>query len=148
MFAYHRPRGYGDDGERLALGTFDGPRFACAKDARDHLVLGNPDWGVLVAREQAHYGKRHVGTAAGGAGRDHFGTRPVATDGIERQRQIGIVLVRVVALNFKVLSGINKSATGFANRIGVPYIYIAAQAGTQQRVKSAVHGDNVVALPR
>ena len=53
-----------------------------------------------------------------------------------------------MAFNFKVLSGINKSAAGFANRIGVPYIYIAAQAGAQQRIESAVHGDNVVALPR
>lgn len=52
-----------------------------------------------------------------------------------------------MALNFKVLSGINKSATGFAYRIGVPYIYFAAQAGAQQCVESAVHGDNVVALP-
>ena len=55
MFAYHRPRGYGDDGERLALGAFDGPRFACAKDAGDYLVLGNPDWGVTKAeREEYH----------------------------------------------------------------------------------------------
>ena len=92
-------------------------------------------------------GKRHVRTAASGAGRNYFGTWPAATDGIERQCQIGIVLVRVVALNFKVLSGINKSATGFAYRIGVPYIYVAAQSRAQQRVESAVHGDNVVALP-
>ena len=52
-----------------------------------------------------------------------------------------------MALNFKVLSGINKSATGFAYRIGVPYIHVAAQASAQQRVETAVHGDNVVALP-
>lgn len=118
------------------------------EDAGGYLVLGNPDWGVLVAREQSQYGKRHIRTAASGAGRNYFGTWPAATDGIERQRQIGIVLVRVVAFNFKVLSGINKSATGFANRIGVPYIYIAAQASAQQCVEPAVHGDNVIALPR
>ena len=35
------------------------------------------------------------------------GTRPATADGIERQRQIGIVLVRVVALNFKVGGGID-----------------------------------------
>lgn len=147
MFAYYRPRGYGDDGERLAFGAFDGPRFACAKEAGDHLILGDPDRGILVACKQPQYGKRHVRTAASGAGRNYFGTWPAATDGIERQCQIGIVLVRVVALNFKVLSGINKSATGFAYRIGVPYIYVAAQSRAQQRVESAVHGDNVVALP-
>ena len=139
--------GYGDDRKRLAFGTFDGPGFASVQDTGRDLVFGNPDWGALVAREQAQYGKRHVRTAASGAGRNYFGTWPAATDGIERQCQIGIVLVRVVALNFKVLSGINKSATGFAYRIGVPYIYVAAQSRTQQRVESAVHGDNVIALP-
>ena len=147
MFAYLGVGGNGDDGERLAFGTFDGPRFACAKEAGDHLILGDPDRGILVACKQPQYGKRHVRTAASGAGRNHFGTRPATADGIERQRQIGIVLVWVVALNFKVLSGINKSATGFAYRIGVPYIYVAAQSRTQQRVESAVHGDNVIALP-
>lgn len=53
-----------------------------------------------------------------------------------------------MALNFKVLSGINKSATGFAYRIGVPHIYVAAQASAQQRIEPAVHRNNVVALPR
>lgn len=118
------------------------------QNAGHGLVLGNPDWGVIVACEQAQYGKRHIRATAGGAGRNHFGTRPATADGIERQCQIGIVLVRVVALNFKVLSGINKSATGFAYRIGVPYIYVAAQSRTQQRVESAVYGNNMVALPR
>lgn len=147
MFAYHRPGGKGDDGERLALVAFDDPRFSCAKDAGDDLVLGNPDRGVIVACEQPQYGKRHIRTAAGGAGRNHFGTWPAATDGIERQSQVGTVLVRVVALNFKVGGGINKSATGFAYRIGVPYIYFAVQSRAQQRIETAVHGDNVIALP-
>ena len=62
---------------------------------------------MLVASEQAQYGKRHVRTAASGAGRNYFGTWPAATDGIERQCQIGIVLVRIVALNFKVGGGID-----------------------------------------
>lgn len=147
MFAYHCPRGYGDDGERLAFGALDGPRLTCVKNAGDYLVLSNPDWGVIIACEQAQYGKRHVRTAASGAGRNHFGTRPTTADGIERQRQIGIVLVGVVALNFKVGGSIDQCATGIAHRIGIPHIYVAAQAGTQQRVESAVHGDNVVALP-
>lgn len=100
-----------------------------------------------MAREQAQYGKRHIRTAARSAGRNHFGTRPATADGIERQSQVGIVLIRVVALNFKVLSGINKSTACVAHRIGISYIYVAAQAGTQQSVESAIHGDNVVALP-
>lgn len=147
MFAYLGVGGNSDDGERLALGTPDGPRFTCAKDTGRGLILGDPDWGILITSKQPQYGKRHVRAAASGAGRNYFGTWPAATDGIERQCQIGIVLVRVVALNFKVLSGINKSATGFAYRIGVPYIYVAAQSRAQQRVESAVHGDNVIALP-
>lgn len=147
MFACHRPRSNGNDGERFSFGALNGPRFACAKEAGDHLVLDNPDRGILVASEQAQYGKRHVRTTASGTGCNHFGTRPATADGIERQSQICIVLVGVVALNFKVLSGINKSATGFAYRIGVPYIYVAAQSRAQQRVESTVHGDNVIALP-
>lgn len=148
MFAYLGVGGYGDDGERLAFSAFDGPRFACAKDAGDHLVLGNPDWGILVTREQAQYGKRHIRTTAGGAGRNHFGTRPATADGIERQRQIGIVLVRVVALYFKGFGGIGQRTTRIANRVGIPHIHIAAQTGAQQRVEPAVHSDNVIALPR
>lgn len=148
MFAYHRPGGKGDDGERLALVAFDDPRFSCAKDAGDDLVRGNPDWGVLVAREQAQYGKRHIRTAAGGASRNYFSNRPAASDGIERQRQIGIVLVRIVPLNFKVGGGIDQSATCIAHRVGIPHIYVATQSRAQQRVEPAVHSDNVIALPR
>lgn len=148
MFAYYRPRRYGDDGEGAALVVFDDPGFACAKDAGDYLVLSNPDRGIIVASEQAQYGKRHVGTAARGAGRNYFGTRPAASDGIERQCQVGIVLVGVVALNFKVGGGIDQRATGVAHRVGVTDIDVAAQAGAQQRIESAVHGDNVIALPR
>lgn len=147
MLADYGVGGYSNDGKRFALGALDGPRFTYVKNTGDHLVLGDPDGSILVAREQTQYGQCHVRTAASGAGRNYFGTWPAATDGIERQCQIGIVLVRVVALNFKVLSGINKSATGFAYRIGVPYIYVAAQSRAQQRVESAVHGDNVIALP-
>ncbi len=148
MFAYYCPRGNGDDGERLALGALNGPRFACVQDAGRDLIFGNPGWSVIVACEQPQNGKRHIRAAARSASRNHFSTRPTTANGIERQRQIGIVLVGVVTLNFKVLSGINKSAAGFAYRIGVPYIYVAAQAGAQQRVESAIHGDNVVALLR
>lgn len=148
MLAYNRPRGYSDYGKRLALGTFDDPGFACVKEAGDHLVLGNPDWGVIVAREQAQYGKRHIRTAASGAGRNHFGTRPATADGIERQRKIGIVLVRVMALNFKVGGGIDQRTTRITHRVGIPHIYVAAQAGAQQRIESTIHSDNVVALPR
>lgn len=147
MFAYYCPRGNGDDGERLALGALNGPRFACVQDAGRDLIFGNPGWSVIVACEQPQNGKLHIRAAARGAGRNHFGTRPATADGIERQRQVGIVLVRVVALNFKVLSGINESAADFANRIGIPHIYVAAQSRAQQRVEPAVHGDNVVALP-
>ncbi len=147
MFAYYRPRGYGDDGERLAFGAFDDPGFVCAKDTGDHLVLGNPDRGILVACEQAQYGKRHVRTAARSAGRNHFGTRPATADGTESQRQIGIVLVRIMALNFKVGGGIDQRATCIAHCVGISYIHVAAQAGTQKGIQAAVHGDNVVALP-
>lgn len=147
MLAYNRPRGYSDYGERLALGAFDGPRFTCAKDAGDHLVLGNPDWGVIVACEQAQYGKRHVRTATGGAGRNHFGTRPAMADGIERQSQICIVLVGVVAFYLKGFGGIYQRTTRVAYRVGIPHINVTAQAGAQQRVESAVHSDDVIALP-
>ena len=84
-----------------------------------------------VAREQAQYGKCHVRTAARSASRNHFGTRPAASDGIERQRQIGIVLVGVVALNFKVGGGIDQRTTRITHRVGIPHIHVAAQAGTQ-----------------
>lgn len=147
MFAYHSPGGKGDDGERLALVAFDSPRFTCAKDAGDHIVLGNPDWGVIVACEQAQYGKSHIRTATRGAGRNHFGTRPATADGIERQSQICIVLVGVVAFNFKVGGGIDQRTARVAHRVGISYIYVAAQTGAQQRVEPAVRGDNVVALP-
>ena len=52
-----------------------------------------------------------------------------------------------MALNFKVGGGIDQRATCVAYRVGISYIYVAAQAGAQQRVEPAVHGDNVVALP-
>lgn len=147
MLADYGVGGYSDNGEGFALGALDGPRFTCVKNTGDNLVFLDPDGSILVTGKQTQHAQCHVGAAAGGTGRNHLGTWPAATDGIERQCQIGIVLVRVVALNFKVLSGINKSATGFAYRIGVPYIYVAAQSRAQQRVESAVHGDNVVALP-
>ncbi len=147
MLAYNRPRGYGDDGESLALGAFDGPRFACVEDAGRGLVFSNPDWGILIAREQPQYGKRHIRAAAGGAGRNYFGTRPAASDGIERQCQVGIVFVGVVTLNFKVGGGIDQRTTRVTYRVGIPHINVAAQAGTQKGIQAAVHGDNVVALP-
>lgn len=147
MFAYYRPRRYGDDGEGAALVAFDGPRFSCAKDTGDHFVLGNPDWGIYVSREQAQYGQCHVGTASGGAGRNHLGTRPATPDGIERQRQIGVVLVGVVALNFEVSGGIDQRSALITHRVGISYIHVAAQAGTQKGIQAAIHGDNVVALP-
>lgn len=139
--------GYGDDRKRLAFGTFDGPGFASVQDTGRDLVFGNPDWGALVAREQAQYGKRHIRPAAGGAARNHFGTRPATADGTESQRQIGIVLVRIMALNFKVGGGIDQRATCIAHCVGISYIHVAAQAGTQKGIQAAVHGDNVVALP-
>ena len=107
MLAYLGVGGYGDDGERLALGAFNGPRFASVQDAGRGLVFGDPDRSILVACEQPQYGKCHIRAAARGAGCNHFGTRPAAADGTERQRQIGIVLVWVVALNFKVGGGID-----------------------------------------
>lgn len=147
MFAYYCPRGNGDDGERLALGALNGPRFACVQDAGRDLIFGNPGWSVIVACEQPQNGKLHIRAAARGAGRNYFGTRPATTDGIERQRQIGIVLVRVVALYFKGFGGIDQRTTRVAHRVGIPHIYVAAQASAQQCVEPAVHGDNVVALP-
>lgn len=148
MFACHRPRSKSDDRERLAFGALNGPRFASVQNAGRGLVFGNPDWGVIVASEQAQYGKRHIRTAASGAGRNYFGTRPATADGIERQRKIGIVLVRVMALNFKVGGGIDQRTTRITHRVGIPHIYVAAQAGAQQRIESTIHSDNVVALPR
>lgn len=147
MFAYLGVGGYGDDGERLALGTFDDPGFACVKEASDHLVLDNPDWGVIVACKQPQYGKCHVRTSARSTGCHNLGTWPATADGIERKRQIGIVLVRVMALYFKVFGGIDQRTARIAHRVGISHIYIAAQAGAQQRIESAVHGDNVIALP-
>ena len=52
-----------------------------------------------------------------------------------------------MALYFKVLSGINQGAAGVAYRIGVTYVYVAAQAGTQQSIQAAIHGDDAVTLP-
>lgn len=147
MFAYHRPRRYGDDGEGAALVVFDDPGFTCAKDSGDYLVLGYPDWGVLVACKQPQYGKRHIRTATRSASRNHFGTRPATADGIERQGQICIVLVGVVALHFKVPGCIDQSASLIAYRVGIPHIHVAAQSHTQKGIQATVHGDNVVALP-
>ena len=53
-----------------------------------------------------------------------------------------------MALNFKVGGGIDQRATRVAHRVRISYIHVAAQAGTQQRVESAVYGNNMVALPR
>ena len=53
-----------------------------------------------------------------------------------------------MALNFKVDGGFDQRTTRITHRVGVPYIYIAAQSRAQQCVEPAVHGDNVVALPR
>lgn len=52
-----------------------------------------------------------------------------------------------MALNFKVGGGIDQRATCIAHRIGISYIYVAAQPRDQQRVEPAVHGDDVIALP-
>ena len=147
MFAYYCPRGYGDDGEGFALGTLDGPGLVLVQESGCHFVFFDPDGGILVACKQPSYGKRHVRAAAGGAGRNHLGTRPATSDRIECQRQIGIVLVGVVALYLKGLVGIDQRATGVAHRVGISYIHVATQASAQQRVEPAVHGDNVVALP-
>lgn len=148
MLADYGVGGYSDNGEGFALGALDGPRFTCVKNTGDNLVFLDPDGSILVTGKQTQHAQCHVGTAARSAGRNHFGTRPATADGIERQSQVGIVLIRVVALNFKVLSGINKSTACVAHRIGISYIYVATQAGAQQRVEPAIHGDNVVALPR
>ena len=118
------------------------------KDAGGRIVLGNPDWGVIIARQQPQDAQRHVGAASGGAGRNHFGTRPTTADGIERQRQIGIVLVRVVALYLKGFGGIDQRTAGITHRVGIPHIHVTAQSRAQKCVEPAVHGDNVVALPR
>ena len=131
MFAYLGVGGYSNNGKRFALSAFDGPRFICVKNAGDHLVLDDPDGGTLVAREQAQYGKRHIRTAARSAGRNYFGTRPAASDGIERQCQVGIVLVGVVALYFKGFGGIDQRAARIAHRVGIPHIDVAAQASAQ-----------------
>ena len=53
-----------------------------------------------------------------------------------------------MALYLKGFGGIDQRAARITHRVGIPHIYIAAQAGAQQRIESAVHGDNVVALPR
>ena len=52
-----------------------------------------------------------------------------------------------MALNFKVGGGIDQLSARIAYRVGIPHIYVAAQASAQQCVEPAVHGDNVVALP-
>lgn len=52
-----------------------------------------------------------------------------------------------MAFYFKGFGGIDQRTTCVAHRVGVPHIHIAAQSRAQQRVKSAVHGDDVVALP-
>ena len=53
-----------------------------------------------------------------------------------------------MALYLKSFGGIDQRAAGVAHRVGVPHIHVAAQPRAQQRVEPAVHGDNVVALPR
>ena len=56
--------------------------------------------------------------------------------------------VWIVALNFKVGGGIDQRTTRITHRVDIPHINVTAQAGAQQRVESAVHGHNVIALPR
>ena len=53
-----------------------------------------------------------------------------------------------MTLNFKVGGSIDQRAAGVAHRVGISHIHVAAQSRAQQCVESAVHGDNVVALPR
>ena len=53
-----------------------------------------------------------------------------------------------MALYLKGLGGIDQRAARIAHRVGIPHIYVAAQASAQQCVEPAVHGDNVIALPR
>ena len=55
MLADYGVGGYCDDGKRLALGALDGPRFTCVKNMGDHLVLGDPDGGILIAGEQTQH---------------------------------------------------------------------------------------------
>lgn len=147
MLADYGVGGYSDNGEGFALGALDGPRFTCVKNTGDNLVFLDPDGSILVTGKQTQHAQCHVGAAAGGTGRNHLGTWPATADGIERKRQIGIVLVRVMALYFKVFGGIDQRTARIAHRVGISHIYIAAQAGAQQRIESAVHGDNVIALP-
>ncbi len=147
MFAYHRPGGYGDDGKGFAGCILNSPGFASVQDAGRDLIFGNPGWSVIVACKQPQNGKRHIRAAARGAGRNHFGTRPAASDGIERQRQIGIVFVGVMTLHLKCFGGIDQRATCIAHRVGIPHIHVAVQSRAQQRIETAVHGDNVIALP-
>ena len=53
-----------------------------------------------------------------------------------------------MALNFKVGGSIDLRATRVAHRVGISNIYVAAKPRAQQRIEPAVHGNNVVALPR
>ena len=52
-----------------------------------------------------------------------------------------------MTLYLKGFSGIDQRATRVAHRIGISYIYVAAQTRAQQRIEPAVHGYNVIALP-
>lgn len=52
-----------------------------------------------------------------------------------------------MALNFKVGGGIDQRSARVAHRVGIPHIYVAAQASTQQGVQAAVYSNDVVALP-
>lgn len=147
MLADYGVGGYSDNGEGFALGALDGPRFTCVKNTGDNLVFLDPDGSILVTGKQTQHAQCHVGAAAGGTGRNHLGTRPATTNGIERQSQICIVLVGVVAFYLKGFGGIDQRTTRVAYRVGIPHINVTAQAGAQQRVESAVHSDDVIALP-
>ena len=49
---------------------------------------------------------------------------------------------------FKIGSGIDQNAPLIANGVSVAHVDVAAQASAQQCIETAVHGDNVIALPR
>lgn len=53
-----------------------------------------------------------------------------------------------MAFYLKGFGGIDQRTTRITHRVGIPHIHVTAQSRAQQRVESAVHGDNTVALPR
>ncbi len=52
-----------------------------------------------------------------------------------------------MSLNFKVGGDIDQSTSLITYGVGVAHVDVAAQAGAQQSVETAVHSDNVVTLP-